>query len=75
LNFLDRVLKNTQISKFLNTRPVGVELFHAGGRNDGRQTGGYDESNAAAFRNYAEAPKIILPAFILLFEEALVVGK
>jgi hypothetical protein len=29
----------------------------------------------AAFRNYAEAPKIALPAFNLLFEESLVVGK
>jgi hypothetical protein len=74
LNVLDRVLKNTQISNFLNIRLVGVELFHAAGQTDGRQTGGYDETNAA-FRNYAEAPKIILPAFILLFEEALVVGK
>ena len=28
-----------------------------------------------ALRNYAEAPKIVLPAFVLLFEESLVVGK
>ena len=35
-NFLNRVYKNTQISNFVKIRQVGAELFHAGGRMDGR---------------------------------------
>jgi len=27
--------KNTQISNFVKIRPVGAEMFHAGGRADG----------------------------------------
>jgi hypothetical protein len=36
LNFVDRFSKNTEILSFLIIRPVGAELFHAGGRADGR---------------------------------------
>jgi hypothetical protein len=32
--------KNSQISNFVKIRPVGAELFHAGGRKDS-----YDEAN------------------------------
>jgi hypothetical protein len=35
LSFLDRFLKNPQISNFIKLRPVGAELFHADGRTDG----------------------------------------
>ena len=29
LNFIERFSKNTQISKLIEIRPVGTELFHA----------------------------------------------
>jgi hypothetical protein len=36
LEFSQGVLKNAQISNFLKTCVVGVELFHADGRTDTR---------------------------------------
>jgi len=39
LNFLGRFSKNPQIPNFTKIRPVGAELFYAGGRTDG-WTGG-----------------------------------
>jgi hypothetical protein len=41
LNFLDSVSKNTQISNFMKTCPVGVGLFHT---EDGRKAR-HDETN------------------------------
>jgi hypothetical protein len=35
LNFLDRFSKNTQLANFLKIRPVGTELFRAGGEGGG----------------------------------------
>jgi hypothetical protein len=32
--FLDKVLKNTQITNFMKIRPVGAELFRADGPTD-----------------------------------------
>ena len=42
--------KNTQISNYMKIRPVGAELFHAGGRTDMTKL-------TVAFRNFANAPK------------------
>ena len=33
-NFLVRFSKNTRMSNFVKIRPVGAELFHAGGQTD-----------------------------------------
>jgi hypothetical protein len=52
--FLDRASKNTQISNFMKIRPVGADMFHAGGRAD-RHT---DMTKlTVAFHNFANAPK------------------
>ena len=50
MNFLDRFLKNIQISNFIKIRPMGIELFHAGGRTNTTKL-------RAALRNFANAPK------------------
>jgi hypothetical protein len=45
--------KNAQISDFTKIRPVGAELFHAGGRADGRT----DMTKlTVAFRSFANVP-------------------
>jgi hypothetical protein len=36
LDLFDMRLKNTHIPNFMKIRPVGRELFHAGGRADGQ---------------------------------------
>jgi hypothetical protein len=36
MDFLDKFSKNTQISNFMNIRPVGAELSHADGETGGR---------------------------------------
>jgi hypothetical protein len=53
-NFLDRFSKNTQMSNFMATRPMGVELFQAEERTDGRTV---MTELTVAFRNSANASK------------------
>jgi hypothetical protein len=36
LEFSQQLFENTQISNFIEIRPVGAELFHADGGTDGR---------------------------------------
>jgi len=45
MNFLDKVLKNHQLSNFMKIRPVGVEFFQTDGWLD-RLTGRCDEANS-----------------------------
>ena len=64
LNILYRFSKNTQISNFMKIRPLGAELFHAGGRTDGRMDGQTDRQRdmaelIVAFCNCTKAPKRI----------------
>jgi len=42
--------KNIQVLNFMNIRPVGAELFHAGGRTDRTKL-------TVPFHNFANAPK------------------
>jgi hypothetical protein len=60
LNFHDTDLKNTEISNFIEIRPVGAELFHAdGGRTDGRTDVQANMMKlTGTFSNYANAPKM-----------------
>jgi hypothetical protein len=51
LNFLGTFSKKGKTSSFIKIRPVGAELFYAGGRTDGH------EKRIISFRNYANAPK------------------
>jgi hypothetical protein len=53
LNFLDRVLKNAEISNFMKIRPVGAELFRADWQTDMTKL-------IVAFRNFANAPKTLV---------------
>ena len=48
--FVDRFLKNTQISNFMTIRPVGDELFYKDGQTDMTKL-------LVALRNFANAPK------------------
>jgi len=44
LEFYRQIFEYTQISKFMKTRRVGADLFHAGGRTD-EQRARHDETN------------------------------
>jgi hypothetical protein len=58
LNFLDGVLKNPQISYFMNICPVGDELLHAKGETaDGRQTDRRDKADGHFSQFYEPAKK------------------
>jgi hypothetical protein len=50
--FLDRFSKNIQLSNFLKIRPLGSELFHAGGRADILKL-------TVAFHSSANTPKSV----------------
>jgi len=53
LNFVDIVLKNTQLSNIMKIRPVGAELLHADRRSDERT----DMTKLiVAFCNFANTP-------------------
>jgi hypothetical protein len=45
LEFYLQALENTEISSFMKIRPVDADVFHAGGRADGR-TDRQDETNS-----------------------------
>ena len=60
LNFLDRYLKNPQISNFIKTHLVGAQLFHVDGWTDMMML-------AVAFCNFLNAFNIILRQFIVIF--------
>jgi hypothetical protein len=45
-------IQKTQISTFIDIRPVGAQLFHVDGQTDMIKL-------IAAFRNYANAPKSV----------------
>ena len=45
MNFFKTFSKNTQLSSFMEIRPLGAELFHANGRA-GRQAGRQAERQA-----------------------------
>jgi hypothetical protein len=52
VNFLDRFSKNTQISNFLETRPVKAELLLADGRAE-------VTTLILVFRSFVNAPKTV----------------
>jgi hypothetical protein len=47
------MFENIQISNFIKIRPVGAELFRAGGRTDGRTD---MTQPIVALRNFVKAP-------------------
>jgi hypothetical protein len=51
-NFLERFLKNTQISNLIKFCPMGTKLFHAVGQ---RQT--YTTKEMVTFHNFLNDPK------------------
>ena len=64
-NFLDGVLKkktHTQISDFMEIRPMGAEFFYADRRTDGR-TDRHDEVNSRFLANTPEKERLISRTF------------
>jgi hypothetical protein len=49
LEFSGQIFRKTQVSDFMKIRPVGAELFHAGGRTDMTNL-------IVVIRNFANAP-------------------
>jgi hypothetical protein len=56
--FLNRFLKNTEMSNFMKIRPVGAEVLHLDGQTNRRTERQTDMTQLiVAFRNFANAPK------------------
>jgi hypothetical protein len=55
LSFLDKFLKNTKISNFIKTSPVGAGLFHADGQAGITRL-------VFTFRNFLKEPKHRMPS-------------
>jgi len=51
--FFRHILKNTQISNLMKIRIEETDLFHAGGRVDGRTDRGKEKHDAASDRVFA----------------------
>jgi len=60
LNFLNRYLKNPQISNFIKIHPVGAQLFHADGWTDMMTL-------TVAFCNSLNAFNILLGQLFVIF--------
>jgi len=63
LAFSRQIFENTQVSNFINIRPVGAELFHAYGWSDG-----HDEGRSFFSRNFANAPSKAVMQLMVHFE-------
>jgi hypothetical protein len=59
LEFFQQIFgKKAKIPNFIKIHPVGAELFHSEGQTDMTNL-------TVAFRNFANAPKIVLNTFLL----------
>jgi hypothetical protein len=57
MNFLDRVSKYTQMANFTKIRPVGAELFYAGGETASQPDRQTDMTKPiVALSNFANVP-------------------
>jgi hypothetical protein len=62
LEFSRQILEKSQMLRFIKIRAVGAELFHAGGRTDGRTD---TTKLIICFRKFANAPKNGLSSYML----------